>query len=151
MLDNLTFYSMLSVLQGGLWLLNDLEEFLKKYNLSHGRFSILLAVMESSESSMIPAEMALMLGKSKPTISKMVKKLEEDHFLCITKDGKDKRIKRLSITGKAEELLNTVIPDYNKRIIEMSSGLSDTDKSQIMKIISKINFLNSERRITVKE
>ncbi|MCP4164188.1 MAG: hypothetical protein GY760_29355 [Deltaproteobacteria bacterium] len=149
LLDNLTFYSMLSILQGGLWLQNDIEKFLKDYGISHGRFSILISILESSDKSMLPIEMARILGKSKPTISKMIQKLEDDKYLITRVDINDGRTKRLVLTKKANDLLDIVIPLYNKRLAEMSSGLTDRDKSQLMEIMAKINFLDSSKQIVV--
>ncbi|MCP4176153.1 MAG: hypothetical protein GY756_00125 [bacterium] len=151
LLDNLTFYSMLSILQGGLWLQNDIEKFLKDYGISHGRFSILISILESSDKSMLPIEMARKLGKSKPTISKMIQKLEDDKYLITRIDINDGRTKRLVLTKKANDLLDNVIPLYNKRLAEMSSGLTDTDKSRLMEIMAKINFLDSSKQIVVKK
>jgi DNA-binding MarR family transcriptional regulator len=149
-LDNLSFYSMLSILQGGMWLLNDIESFLRKYNFSHGRFSILLSVLQSREKMIYPVEIAQALGKSKPTITKMIEKLRIEGFIQVLTDSTDRRAKRLKLTNKSYKLLNKIIPVYNRRIIEMSSGLSDDDKYQLMTLVAKINFLDSSRQIMVK-
>ncbi|MCP4133742.1 MAG: MarR family transcriptional regulator [bacterium] len=148
-IDDLTFYSMLSVLQGGMWLLNDIENFLKDYGISHGRFSILLSIMETPDKSTLPIEIARKLGKSKPTITNMMKKLEDDGLVSTIEDSDDGRAKRLVLTKKAKNLLDEIIPLYNKRISTMSEHLSEDDKYTLMRIISKINFLDPSKNITV--
>ncbi len=57
-LDDLTFFSMLSLLQGGMWLLNDLENYMKPFGLSQGRLSILLAITESQGGIVSPGDLA---------------------------------------------------------------------------------------------
>jgi DNA-binding MarR family transcriptional regulator len=149
-LDNLTFYSILGVLQSGMWLLNDIEEFLKQYNISHGRFSILLIILEKKEQPLQAKEVAQKLGKSRPTITNMINKLHKDGFITITHDKRDGRAKILSLTGKAVDFLNLCIPEYNKRIVAMSIDLSNEEKSQLMNILAKINFLDNTKKIVVK-
>jgi len=150
-LDDLTFSSLLSVLQGGMWLLNDIESFLRNYDLSHGRFSILLAIMESSDESNLSKNIAHRLGKSKVTISKMIKKLEEDLLIECINDPLDGRAKKINLSKKGDDLLSVLIPIYNNRIIEMTKNLTSEDKEQLMNIISKIDFLDKSKKIKVKK
>lgn len=148
-LDNLTFYSMLSILQGGMWLLNDLEKYLKPFGLSQGRFSILLSVAEARGESMNPDSLALITGKSRPTVSSMMERLRLDELISIWIDPEDKRRRILEVTLKATKLLEEIIPEYNERIRRMSSNLSDDEKKQLMNIISRVNFLDPLKKISV--
>ncbi len=149
-LDDLTFYSLLSVLQGGMWLLNDLESFLLKYHMSYGRFSILLTLLDEKNNPLIPVELSRKLGKSKPTISRMIAKLEADGYIEETADSRDRRAKRLILTSQALDFLDAAIPEYNTRIRAMSSQLSEEEKRQLMNLIGKINFLDPAKEIVIK-
>lgn len=149
-LDDVTFYSILGVLQGGMWLLNDIEEFLKQYNISHGRFSILLIILEAKDHPIQAKEIAQRLGKSKPTIKKMIDKLYQDNYITITQDKRDSRAKLLALTGKAVGFLNISIPEYNKRLTLMGAELSHDEKKQLMTLLAKINFLDPSKKIVVK-
>ncbi len=148
-LDDLTFYSLLSVLQGGMWLLNDIESFLHPYGLSHGRFSLLLAIRGCHGESSIPIDMAKMLGKSKPTITKMLKKLENEKLVRSENEPGDLRKKRLILTKKSSDLLNTIIPKYNIRLMQMAIALNHNEKVSLMQLISKINYLDPDKKITI--
>jgi DNA-binding MarR family transcriptional regulator len=149
-IDDLTFYSMLAVLQGGMWLLNDIEEFLKAYGISHGRFSILLALMQSNDAAMISREIAMMLGKSKPTVARMLTRLASDGLIRLDSDRTDGRKKRIGLTQKANALLGRIVPEYNKRIAAMSKGLTVGDKRSLMRNIAKIDFLDPSKAIAIK-
>ncbi len=148
-LDDLTFYSMLGVLQGGMWLQNDLETYLSGFGISQGRFSILLSVLESEATLIQPSKLAVQLGRSKPTITKMIEKLIKDELIHKKTSVGDRRGKILTLTEKGEDLLNRIIPGYNLRIQQMSASLSDEEKNSLLQILSKINFLNSEREIQI--
>ncbi len=145
--DDLNFYSLLGVLQSGMWLQADIEKYLGRHGLSHGRFSILLAIDESNERFLIGNELALRLGVSKATIAKLTGKLIGEGFVACGADGADLRRKRYALTGKAKALLQRIIPGYLERLREMSAGLTDGEKSALVDILSKINFLDPLKTI----
>ncbi len=149
-LDDLTFFPMLSLLQGGMWLLNDLENYMKPFGLSQGRLSILLAITESQGGIVSPGDLARQTGKSRPTVTRMIERLDEDGLITIHSDKDDRRSKMLSLSDKATKLLEKVIPVYNERIRLMSAGLNDGDKRQLMTLISRIDFLDADRVIRVR-
>jgi DNA-binding MarR family transcriptional regulator len=149
-LDDLTFFSMLSLLQGGMWLLNDLEIYLKPFGLSQGRLSILLAITESQTEIISPGDLARRTAKSRPTVTRMIERLDKDGLITIHSDKDDRRSKILSLTDKATKLLEKVIPVYNERIRLMSAALNDGDKRRLITLISKIDFLDADRVIRVR-
>ncbi len=149
-LDDLTFFSMLSLLQGGMWLLNDLENYLKPFGLSQGRLSILLEITESQGGIVSPGDLARQTGKSRPTVTRMIERLDKDGLITVHSDNDDRRSKILSLTDKATNLLEEVIPVYNERIRLMSVALNDGDKRQLMALISKIDFFDKDRIIRMR-
>ena len=146
-IDDMTFTAMYSVLQSGMWLLNDLETYLRPLKMSQAKLSILLAITASKEGIVSPHEIARITGKSRPGITRIIEKLSEEGFIAINRDYQDGRRKKLSLTVEGEDLLNRIIPEYNLRIINMSSKLTEQEKSQLIKILGKINFLDKEKRI----
>lgn len=144
-IDDLTFNAMYSVLQSGMWLLNDLETFLRPYDLSQARLSILLAIQESEEGNINPNVIAGITGKSRPAITRTIEKLSKDGLIAVEQDLADGRGKKLRLTAASEELLEEIVPEYNKRICEMSSSFSESDKEQLISLLKKINFLDKEK------
>ena len=147
--DDLTFYALLSVLQGGMWLLNDIEDFLKPYGISHGRFSILLALLQSADAALISREIAVLLGKSKPTVARMLERLASDGLIRRHGDSADGRKQRITLTGEATALLGRIVPAYNRRIARMCRGLTAADKRNLMRIIARVDFLDPHRTIAI--
>jgi DNA-binding MarR family transcriptional regulator len=146
-LDELNFNSLLAVLQTGMWLQSDIERYLAEFGLSHGRFSILLAIMDSSDEALIGKELAIRLGVSRPTITKMIEKLGEEGFLSRSPDDSDLRSKRFALTGKARKLLDAIIPGYLARLRVISAGLSGDEKQGLITVLSRINFLDPNKSL----
>lgn len=146
-LDDLTFNTMLNILQSGIWLLNDLETYLRPLNMSQARLSIMLTIQNSENGDINPNTIAKITGKSKAGITRTIIKLSEDRLISIFPDNLDGRSKRLILTSKGKEYLNKIIPEYNKRLIEMSSRFSSEDKKMLNILLSKINFLDNEKQL----
>ncbi len=146
-IDDLTFSTMYNIMQSGMWLLNDLENYLRPFNMSHARLTVLLMLKESNRREIRPKDIAKITGKSKPAITRMVEKLLHDGLISIDQDELDGRVKKLSLTSEGNSLLKRIIPEYNKRIIKMSSSLSNYDKLQINTLLKKVNYLDDERTL----
>ncbi len=138
---------MLNVLKSGIWLLNDLETYLRPLNMSQARLSILLYIENSAEGIISPKDLAKLTGKSKPGITRMMDKLFENGFISIKQDDVDGRKKKLCLTKKGKELMGKIIPEYNLRIMEMSLNLTNEEKQTLNKLLGKINFLEKDKTL----
>jgi DNA-binding MarR family transcriptional regulator len=145
--DDLTFYSLLGILQSGMWLQADIERYLAPFGLSHGRFSIMLSVIDAGGSSRIGSDIANSLGVSKATIAKMVDRLIRDEYLTFHGVASDRRQKQYSLTQKGRKLVDKIVPGYIARLRIMSAGVSPFEKQQLIAILSKINFLDARKTI----
>ncbi len=145
--DDLTFHSLLAVLQSGMWLQADIESYLRRYRLSHGRFSILLSLVESGDRTLAGTDLATILGVAKPTITRMIGRLLRDGYLTCAADGNDRRRKKYLLTRKASALLGRIIPGYLLRLGVISGNLSENDKHRLIDILSRMNFLDPGKTI----
>jgi len=146
-IDDLNFYTLLAVLQSGMWLQADFERFLEPYGLSHSRFSILLWIKHAQEGEPIGHELAHRLGVAKSTISRLVEKLLADDLIRCEQDPDDARKKHYSLTPQASELLTSIIPRYLCRMHDMAKELNEGEKVNLIGLLSKIDFLDSDKRI----
>lgn len=145
--DDLNFYSLLAVLQSGMWLRADIESYLAPFGLSHGRFSILLSLQEADAGGVISRDLATLLGVSKPTVTKMVAKLVDEQLIYCTAGTEDSRRKQYHLTEKATDLLHSIIPGYRKRMREMTDAIPEPEKLELIAILSKLSFLNPNRSV----
>jgi DNA-binding MarR family transcriptional regulator len=145
--DDLTFYSLLGILQSGMWLQADIEKYLASFGLSHGRFSIMLSIIDAGGSSRIGIDIANSLGVSKATIAKMIDRLIRDEYLTFRGVAVDRRQKQYVLTQRGRKLVNQIVPGYMARLRIMSAGVSPFEKQQLISILSKINFLDARKSI----
>jgi DNA-binding MarR family transcriptional regulator len=147
LLDDLTFLSLLAVTQAGMWILADLETILATFGLSHGRFSLLLVALDRRNQPVLASRLASMLGKSKPTVSRMVARLESDGLIRSHPDELDARAKQLTLTDAGRQLLDRVIPEVNQRGRLLAERIDDNEKEMLLPILSKLQFDDPERTI----
>jgi DNA-binding MarR family transcriptional regulator len=149
--DDLNFYSLLGIVQAGMWLQDDLEKYLAGFGVSYGRFSLLLAMLEGMEGAAGSARastgnsLSVKLGINKATIAKMMNKLASDGLVGVSADESDSRKKRLSLTRKGKSLLARIVPGYLERMRIIGSNLSMDEKRFLMKALGKINFLDPRK------
>ena len=143
--DDLNFYTLLNIVQCGIWLQNDIEKYLSQYDFSYTRFSILLTVFEAGELGITGNEISIKLGLSKVTISKLIKKLEDDKFIEVQTYENDLRKKKFTLTISAIETLHKIIPGYLERMRLIGSNTSVEEKKILIKLLNKINVLDSKK------
>jgi len=141
-IDDYNFYALLGIVQSGMWLQKDIEKYLSDFELSYGRFSLMLALLESVKNS--GTELSKRLGVSKTTISKLIKRLIDDKFIIFTNNEIDKRVVYYELSKKGKEKLNQIIPGYLLRMRIIGSNISVDEKKQLISIINKINFIDDE-------
>lgn len=138
--DEFTFETLLTVLEKGNAMQNDIEEYLRPFNISHGRFSILLTLYKHLNDWVHPSYLADALNKRRPTITGMIKKLAADGFITEKDDEVDGRKKVIKLNENGYSLLSKIIPDYNKRIIQIGRYLTDDEKHMLIKLVRKIQI-----------
>jgi DNA-binding MarR family transcriptional regulator len=158
--DDLNFYSLLGIVQSGMWLQDDIEKYLTKHGVSFGRFSLLLAALESQDSPVetrAPAgagasatgnELSAKLGINKATVAKMVEKLRVEGLVEVSADESDSRKRRYSVTRKGRSLLGRIIPGYLERMRIIGANLSMDEKRFLVRALGKINFLDPRKALS---
>jgi DNA-binding MarR family transcriptional regulator len=138
----LNFFSLLSILQNGMWLQSDIEEYLKRFNMSHGQYSILLVLLEAEDRQINATQIAGKLGRSKPTITRMIEKLILQGYVVCSSNKGDLRKKEYILTDSAKALMDRISPEYMKRIDTYCMNISDFDKLMLINICNKLNIGN---------
>ena len=109
----------------------------------------MMFLLRSEDGNLLASEISQRLGISKPTVSMLISKLESDGLITISQNRNDSRAKKLGLTEKAAALLNNVIPLYNKKILDITGALTTEDKVNILDLLSKIKFPDTEKKIEV--
>ena len=84
------------------------DDALRPVGLTHGQFSLLVALNDAVPPIM--SEVAAALAMDRTTLTANLKPLERDGLVKIAVDQKDKRSRRLIITGKGRAALKAAFP-----------------------------------------
>ncbi|WP_404986302.1 MarR family winged helix-turn-helix transcriptional regulator [Chryseobacterium sp. M5] len=79
----------------------------------------------------------------KQTRTQIIKRLLEAGFLEEKNDEDDKRSKRLNLTKKGEEIFHASVSNVNLTSKILCGKLDDTEKSEFLKTLKKLNEFHS--------
>ncbi|MBN2049548.1 MAG: MarR family transcriptional regulator, partial [Spirochaetales bacterium] len=119
-----------------------MEKYLSGFNLSFGRFSILLSLLESEKKTLNGLELSRKLGIGKTTVSKLVKKLSADRLIESDPSSDDHRVIHHRLTREGLKKLHKIIPGYLQRMRILGSNISVDEKKYLMSILHRINFID---------
>jgi len=83
-------------------------------------------------------DLARFFGITPPSITCMVKKMEQQKLLIRNHDNKDRRTVFLQITTKGKNILNETGRKLEKEMIRFMRPLNEKDKTELIKIYTKI-------------
>lgn len=106
------------------------EEFTYLYRLKDEPFLTKIQLIEKN-------------GHEKQTGTQIIKRLLQAGFLEEKNDKDDKRSKRLNLTKKGEEIFHASVSNVNLISKILSGKLSDSEKSEFLKILRKLNEFHS--------
>lgn len=108
----------------------------KDLNLTKGQYLYVVRIYENP--GMIQEELSDMIKVDKTTISHALKKLENNGFIEKKSDEKNRKIKRLYITKKGEEVYRTIINENNYSNDIALQGLSEEEGEILSKLLTKV-------------
>lgn len=83
-------------------------------------------------------EVATQFGISLPTATALSNKLVSGKFIKRVNDATDRRIVKLILTPKGDEMLQTAMKQRNAKINTMLSYMSQREKEQLLKIMNNL-------------
>ncbi len=117
------------------------DEHLARHQISHGRFTVLLILIEKgTECSRphTPAELAEMAGVTRATMTGLVDTLERDGLVTRTPDPNDRRMMSVSLTDQGRSRLQQILPGYFQRIAALMSPLTEAERKTFVGLLIKI-------------
>ncbi len=115
---------------------------LKKFDLLIPEWKLLGTI--STQRTIQPAQMAPLLGVSRPFITNLINSLIEKKLLESTIHKEDKRFQNISPTKKAEKLLTKIEDKVGVLINSLFEGLTVEERTVYMKVLMKI-IINGEK------
>lgn len=109
---------------------NDITAFLKEHNLTPGKLNVLIAIKHHGGSKGLPqVEVSKHLIVTKSNTTKLLEKLEKEGLVTRMQQVDDKRVNITKITKKAENLLDSIWGEYNKKLKSLAGKL-DSEKQR---------------------
>lgn len=135
--------SWLSILSLAGRLEEELNQFLKDYDLQQSRFFILI-LLERYPEGMTLSEIASGIGVSNPTMTGIISRMEKSGLVVRKGFGNTKREFRIVSGDKGRTLLQKVLPVHYRRIAAMTAGMTGSDHKNLQKILAKFTPPDSE-------
>ena len=117
------------------------DEHLSRHQISHGRFTVLLLLLEKGEGCSkphTPAELAEMAGVTRATMTGLVDTLERDGLVTRTPDPNDRRMMSVSLTEHGKARLEKILPGHFRRIAALMAPLSEAERKTLVGLLTKI-------------
>jgi DNA-binding MarR family transcriptional regulator len=110
----------------------------KEVQLSKGQYIHLVRIFENE--GIIPERLAERIKVDRTTLSRAVKKLEENGFILKESDKENKKIKHLYTTAKGKQAVQLIIRENNYSNKVAIQQLSAVERKNLAAMLEKIKF-----------
>lgn len=119
-------------------ILNQLRTTLAGYDLSQGRFYVLLYLHQKDGEFIPPSEIAEFSCVTRGTVSGLIDGLEKDGFITRSIHTSDRRMISLKITPAGNELLLKILPLYFGFVSKLLSALTVGEREELDNILKNL-------------
>jgi DNA-binding MarR family transcriptional regulator len=115
----------------------NLENFFSQYNLSTGRFTLLM-ILKSAPNGLMPSEMAQKVGVTQATISGLINSLEKAELVKREVHERDGRSFVIRLTEKGVQLFENITPIYYGRVNQFWSSFDENEKRSLSLLFGRM-------------
>jgi DNA-binding MarR family transcriptional regulator len=109
-----------------------------RYELSPGRFTLLMLLLEGPKEGVSPSELAKMSAVSGATITGLLDGLENAGLVRRIENVSDRRATLAQLTPKGRAHLEKILPDHFARLMKLMKDLSKPEKKTLIACLNKI-------------
>lgn len=115
-----------------------ITDYLKPFNLSPGKFNILMVVKhQGGKEGVSQVDVSKRLLVSPANMTKLITKLEADELICREVSVEDRRFNVVKVTEKGSRLLDKIWEGYNNLLKEFYGANLDSDQKKIAKLLMR--------------
>ena len=118
-----------------------LEDHFQEYEISEGKFTILMLLYRQSDYHLSPIELSKKAEVTKGTMTGLIAGLENQGLVEKQTNESDKRSYLVKLSSKGLKLLNDILPEHYKLIGEIMSVLDD---NQLKEMSSSLNLISKK-------
>lgn len=118
-----------------------LEDHFQEYEISEGKFTILMLLYRQSDYQLSPIELSKKAEVTKGTMTGLIAGLENQGLVEKQTNESDKRSYLVKLSSKGLKLLNDILPEHYKLIGEIMSVLDD---DQLKEMSSSLNLISKK-------
>lgn len=108
----------------------------KKYGITLGQFAVLEAL--NSKGELTVGQIKELVLSSDGTIPVVIGNLENRGYVMKHQDDADKRKFFVNLTAEGERMIQTLYPENEKALVEITGRLSKEDKAMLVDLIRKM-------------
>ncbi|NUF27678.1 MULTISPECIES: MarR family winged helix-turn-helix transcriptional regulator [Gilliamella] len=131
-----------SILSTGMRIDKECAKRLSDYQLSEGRFMVLVLLFEHKVLS--PQEIATLSGVTKPTITSFIHSLVKEKLVNKTEDITDGRKIDITLTKKGQDLIHRIFKEHSLWIANITKNLTDSEIKTLVCILNKMSQLKDD-------
>lgn len=113
------------------------DDALRPVGLTHGQFSLLIALVEPKAPSV--KRLAETLGMDRTSLTAKLKALEKGGMVRVKTDQKDKRTRRIHITPKGRSQLTEALPLWTRAQEAMDMLVSELDQAALVRMLAVVS------------
>ena len=117
------------------------EAFFSSRNLSRGRFTVLMLLLDKMKNEPVartPAELADLAGVTRATMTGLVDTLERDELVRREPDKADRRMMLVTLTEKGIEQLRSILPEHFRRIAALIAPLTEEERKTLVLLLNQV-------------
>ncbi len=131
--------ALLSVAMTGTLLEKEGDRILRPLGLTDAQFNVLMLLKyQSNGSEMNQTVLGNMLLVNRSNVTGLVDRLEQLGWVRRTPDSSDRRVKLVSLTESGREVLERAENEYNRRVHEVMSALTDEEHDIICSLLERL-------------
>lgn len=111
------------------------NQIIKKYNITLSQFSVIRHLYHKGECQV--QELINNLFTTSGNMTLILNNMKKDGLITKVTNKNDKRSVLISLTPKANGIIEQLLPDYSTLFDEILSDLSESEKQKIIEILSK--------------
>jgi DNA-binding MarR family transcriptional regulator len=115
-----------------------LDTHLARYQLSMGKFTVLMQLFRANGQCLTPSECAERAGVTRGTITGLLDGLERDGWVKREPHPEDRRCLVVQLTDQGQQNLTKMLPDHFCRTTGLMAHLSLTEQQTLIKLLSKL-------------